>query len=63
MNFSVNDYFSRFERIILNQNVDVFKVKNKSTSAKLISIFELNFHYHVLFSRNLKRVQRKIKLL
>ena len=30
MNFSVNDYFSRFERIILNQNVDVFKVKNKS---------------------------------
>ena len=63
MNISVNDYFSRFERIILNQNVDVFKVKNKSTSAKLISIFELNFQYHVLFSCNLKRVQRKIKLL
>lgn len=43
MNFSVNDYFSRFERIILNQNVDVFKVKNKSTSAKLISIFGTEF--------------------
>ena len=43
MNFSVNDYFSRFERIILNQNVDVFKVKNKNTIAKLISIFEPEF--------------------